>query len=171
MVWFVSVLGIALVWSLSKIAPGSEDTSADTSVASPPAQVAATQAPERPPSLPAPMRPAIPESQSVPAALVQALSDPEAPVRSKALANLPAMRLEAAALLPLLAACLSDSDPRIRAEAIIQMGKLGMRAAEAVPLLKRILEEDPDETVRERAKDALHNIRGYDFPFTTVPRD
>jgi hypothetical protein len=92
------------------------------------------------------------------------LSDPDPSVRLGALEHLVTLDLPTSELVPHLTACLNDREPRIRAFAATELGFISMAASEAVPVLKQLAEFDADERVRDRAKDALYNIRLYDFP-------
>ena len=96
-------------------------------------------------------------------ALLQKLSDPEATVRLQTLHRLQALELADDELLPILTACLADRDPAVRAFAADQMGQRRIAAAGAVPALKLLAKTDTDEWVRSRAREALLNIRIYDY--------
>jgi hypothetical protein len=95
--------------------------------------------------------------------IVRHLSDPDAHIRLAALEHLDNLKLNPEDILPLFIACLNDSDAEIRANAALRLGTLRMAAADAVPALKQLAFNDTDELVRSRAKDALYNIRFYDF--------
>lgn len=97
------------------------------------------------------------------AAMLQRLSDPDANVRLKTLEALEVLKLPENETVPLLITCLADVDPRVRASAALRLGSLSMAARDAVPALKHLAKMDSDELVRSRAKDALFNIRFYDF--------
>ena len=115
-------------------------------------------------SLPRDQRNNIPaEGGTVPAELLLALSDPDAAVRLEAVGRVSSLELNKSESIMLLIACLNDSDPGVRAVSALQLGALRMEAMDAVPTLKRLAKDDEDETVRSRAKDALYNIRFYDF--------
>lgn len=96
-------------------------------------------------------------------AIIRHLSDPDANIRFTALEELSTLKLAPHDLLPLLIACLNDSDPRIRADAALRLGALRLIAGDAVPALKQLAFTDTNDLVRSRAKDALYNIRFYDF--------
>ena len=96
-------------------------------------------------------------------AIIRHLSDPDANIRFSALEELSTLKLGQQDLLPLLIACLNDSHPRVRASAALHLGALRMSAGDAVPALKQLAFTDTNELVRSRAKDALYNIRFYDF--------
>ncbi|MGZ8919374.1 MAG: HEAT repeat domain-containing protein [Limisphaerales bacterium] len=95
--------------------------------------------------------------------MLQRLSDPDASVRLKTLEELDVLKLPEKDLVPLLTTCLADVDPRVRAFAALRLGSLSIAASDAVPALKHLAKMDSDELVRSRAKDALFNIRFYDF--------
>lgn len=96
-------------------------------------------------------------------AVLQQLSDPDPKVRLAALDRLEHLRPAAPDAIPVLNTCLHDSDPDVRAKAALQLGAYRMLAADAVPELKRLAFGDNNEIVRSRAKDALYNIRLYDY--------
>ena len=76
------------------------------------------------------------------------------------------MELPNSERISLLTACLSDSDPRIRAHAALRLGSFRLAAMDAVPMLKQLAQTETDDLVRARVKDALYNIRMYDYsPF------
>jgi HEAT repeat protein len=97
------------------------------------------------------------------AQILQNLSDPDSNIRLHALNQMAALKLEIEDVLPLLIACLHDSEARVRAEAALHLGTLGMPANDAVAVLKQVAFTDTNDLVRSRAKDALYNIRFYDF--------
>ena len=100
------------------------------------------------------------------AELLQQLSDPDANVRLAAILSLEQSELPNNERVSLLTGCLSDSDSRVRAHAALRLGSFRVAAIEAVPMLKQLAESDPDDVVRARVKDALYNIRMYDYsPF------
>ena len=100
------------------------------------------------------------------AKLLQQLSDPDANVRLSAILSLEQSELPNNERVSLLTGCLSDSDSRVRAHAALRLGSFRVAAIEAVPMLKQLAESDPDDVVRARVKDALYNIRMYDYsPF------
>lgn len=75
--------------------------------------------------------------------------------------------------LPYLISCLSDPSPHVRAEAAAALSTFSVSAREAIPALTSVAENDSDENVRKRAKEALYNIRGYDrgfFPAVEVEK-
>jgi len=55
---------------------------------------------------------------------------------------------------------LKDSDYRVRGLAAFNLGNMGSKAAEAAPLLEKLARDDPQEKVRENAREALEKIRG-----------
>jgi hypothetical protein len=101
----------------------------------------------------------------LPQSVLLDLSDPDVNVRRSALSVLRVVAPPQYDLVPILTACLNDSDAVVRAGAVEQLSAMRFKAAAAVPKLKELLSDDPDEVVQSRAKDALYNIRGYDFGF------
>lgn len=95
--------------------------------------------------------------------ILQRLSDPDTGIRLEALEDLRRFGPHANEAVPVLISCLQDRDPQVRASAATQLGALRMAAADAVPQLKLLAFNDDDDSVRSRAKDALYNIRLYDF--------
>ena len=109
--------------------------------------------------------------EPVPHALLQRFSDPDANVRLRALKQLNGLGVSTAESISILTAFLADADPRIRAYAALRLGSYSMAATDAVPVLKELAFTDPNDLVRSRAKDALVNIRLYDFSPMTTGRD
>lgn len=95
--------------------------------------------------------------------ILQRLSDPDTGIRLEALEDLRRLGPHANEAVPVLISCLQDLDPQVRAYAATQLGAHRMAAADAVPRLKSLAFNDSDDVVRSRAKDALYNIRLYDF--------
>lgn len=118
--------------------------------------------------------------------LLQALSDPHATVRAAAAAALGQMgerralnkliellqdedaraRFTAAAALGKLAskkavkpliACLDDEDARVRSHCAIALGSIG--SSKAIKPLQQLVENDPDEHVRDVAEEAIERIK------------
>ena len=117
---------------------------------------------------PAPGSSFFPSNGSDPAfaKLLQQFSDPDADVRLNAAEALEKLEMPNTERISLLSACLSDSDPRIRAHAALKLGSFRVAAMDAVPILKQLEQTESDELVRARVKDALFNIRMYDYsPF------
>ena len=54
---------------------------------------------------------------------------------------------------------LKNGDFRIRGVAAFNLGNLGAKAADALPELERLAHDDPNQKVRERAKEAVDKIR------------
>jgi HEAT repeat protein len=97
------------------------------------------------------------------ATLLQQLSDPDAKVRLATLEKLDNSELSNTEQVSLLTGCLLDSDARIRAHAALRLGSFRATAIEAIPALKQLAESESDDLVRARVKDALYNIRMYDY--------
>ena len=60
--------------------------------------------------------------------------------------------------IPALIGALGDKEAGVRRLAARALGRIGPGAGEAIPELKRLAAEDPDETVRRYARDALVKI-------------
>ena len=101
--------------------------------------------------------------RELPQSILLQLSDPDADVRRSALSLVPILTPTNYDVVPILTACLNDADPEIRAAATQQLSEMRLRASAAVPKLKELAKFDSDERVQSRAKDALYNIRGYDY--------
>ncbi|HEX7863099.1 MAG TPA: HEAT repeat domain-containing protein [Verrucomicrobiae bacterium] len=99
----------------------------------------------------------------LPQSVLLQLSDPDAKVRRSALTFLPVLTPPNYDVVPILTACLNDTDADVRATAAEQLSAMRMSAIAAVPKLKELAKLDLNERVQSRAKDALYNIRGYDF--------
>ncbi len=65
---------------------------------------------------------------------------------------------------------LSSELPEIRLAAASELSRRSFSASEAVPALSKLAREDKDEQIRERAAEALRNIRGYDVLRLPVPK-
>ena len=110
------------------------------------------------------------EFGTLPQSILLQLSDPDVQIRQSALRLLPTAAPPNYDPVPVLTACLNDVDPSMRAAAAEQLGLMRMTAAAAVPRLKELATADPDEVVQSRARDALYNIRLYDFAPTVMER-
>lgn len=88
--------------------------------------------------------------------LHRALGDEQHRVRGMAASHLGALQDQS--VVPLLLKALEDDHPYVRACAALGLGRL--RAAEARERLTRLAEDDGDQTVRGRAREALERIRG-----------
>ena len=84
------------------------------------------------------------------AELTKTLSSSSDKARISAVVSLARLN-DRAALKPLVLA-LRDPNPQVRATASVGLSRLGHKAA--LPALKTVADEDPDDTVRTRAKDA-----------------
>ena len=91
---------------------------------------------------------------------VEALRDPDARVRKRAVAKLGNVGPGDPAVLPALLGALKDRDPGVRREAVLAVLKCGPAAGEAVPVLAELERTDPDPEVRARAARALERLRG-----------
>nr|MBI3613174.1 HEAT repeat domain-containing protein [Nitrospirota bacterium] len=88
------------------------------------------------------------------ATLKTALGDKQHRVRGMAASHLGALRAKEA--IPLLLLALEDDHAYVRASAALALGR--MRAAEAKQKLTYMMQEDWDQTVRSRAREALERI-------------
>jgi HEAT repeat protein len=89
---------------------------------------------------------------------VEALKDPDAKVRKKAVRKLANAGAAAPAVVPALAGALKDRDPAVRAEAALGLLRIGPEARDAVPALKEAT-KDRDRTVRSHAARALEKVQ------------
>jgi HEAT repeat protein len=94
---------------------------------------------------------------AVPAVIAKA-KDPSIAIRRAALETLAVIGSDREDVQQLLIGALGDPEARIRSEAAIGLWKMGPRAAPALPALKRLLESDPDETVRIWVACAVHKL-------------
>jgi hypothetical protein len=160
-IWALALLGIVLwIWPLYVSDPAPEPPEAS--------ELPARQSqPQNGQSAPAQnvgtARSTEPEQERL-RTFLHALSDPDPGVRLNAVNSVRTSALTGGAVISALIACLSDADPRIRAAAAHELGRYRWAAAEAVPMLKPLAKDDPDDAVRNRAREALYNIRLYDFP-------
>jgi HEAT repeat protein len=90
---------------------------------------------------------------------VQALHDPDARVRKKAVFKLGNAGAADASVLPALLRALKDVDAAVRCEAILALLKLGPPAREALPILGELERSDRDARVRACATRALEKLR------------
>ncbi|MFM8550710.1 MAG: HEAT repeat domain-containing protein [Nitrospiraceae bacterium] len=88
------------------------------------------------------------------ATLKTAVGDKQHRLRGMAASHLGALRAQEA--LPLLLLALEDDHAYVRANAALALGR--MRAAEAKQKLTTVMQEDWDQTVRSRAREALERI-------------
>jgi HEAT repeat protein len=91
---------------------------------------------------------------------LQALQDPDARVRKKAVTKLGNVGTADPAAIPAVAAALKDRDARVRVEAALALLKLGPAAKEAEAALAEAARTDPDGRVRDCAARALANVQG-----------
>ncbi len=90
-------------------------------------------------------------------AYLEALKDPEAPVRLGAVQGLAQARAQAALIVPGLTACLGDESPAVREAAARALAHFGPQAQSASTNLARLL-EDKEEPVRAAAGEALKKL-------------
>lgn len=88
--------------------------------------------------------------------LQRALGDKQHRMRGMAASHLGA--LQDLSVVPLLIKALEDDHAYVRSCAALGLGRL--RAADARERLRVVMEQDWDQTVRSRAKEALERIRG-----------
>lgn len=86
--------------------------------------------------------------------LQTALGDKQHRVRGMAASHLGALRVREA--IPLLLLALEDDHAYVRSSAALALGR--MRAAEAKQKLTTVMQEDWDQTVRSRAREALERL-------------
>jgi HEAT repeat protein len=89
---------------------------------------------------------------------VEALKDPDAKLRKKAVAKLGNVGQADPAALPAVLDALKDPDARVRTEAVQAVLKFGSGAKKAVPALTE-LQQDPDPQVRSSAVAVLGKVR------------
>ncbi len=91
--------------------------------------------------------------------IAEALSDPEPLVRAQAARALVRVRpvSESAAAI---AGLLGDEDPGVRTAALEGMRALGLRALALEPAVRRLMESDPEPSLRRLAEQALRAMRG-----------
>lgn len=87
--------------------------------------------------------------------LQRAVGDEQHRVRGMAASHLGALKDES--VVPLLLKALEDDHPYVRACAALGLGRL--RAGEARERLARLAEDDGDQTVRGRAREALERLK------------
>ena len=88
---------------------------------------------------------------------VQALHDPDARVRRKAVEELSNVGSSDPAVIPALIEVLDDREPNVRAAAVLALLKIGPEASEAIPALRKA-QKDKDAKVRTYAAKALERI-------------
>ena len=99
--------------------------------------------------------------------LITALQDEQATVRESATGAIP--MIGDAAIgdgVPALISALADPAPRVRRNALEALSAFGSASLAGVPQIKLLL-DDPEEIVREAARDALFVISPEDLPETT----
>jgi HEAT repeat protein len=89
------------------------------------------------------------------ATLQQAVGDKQHRIRGMAASHLGVLRDPS--VIPLLLSALDDDHAYVRACAALALGRL--RAVEGEKKLTTVMEEDWDQTVRSRAREALERIR------------
>jgi len=103
------------------------------------------------------LEPAVPAMKELfTTTLQRALGDKQHRIRGMAASHLGV--LQDPSLAPLLVKALEDDHAYVRACAALGLGRL--RATETRDRLKTVMEEDWDQTVRSRAKEALERMRG-----------
>jgi HEAT repeat protein len=89
----------------------------------------------------------------------EALRDPSAKVRKKAVFTLGNIGPSDPAVFPALVSALKDAHPEVRREAILALLKYGAGAKEAIPALTEAQEKDRDAKVRAYAAKVLEKLR------------
>ena len=92
---------------------------------------------------------------------VEALRDPDARARKKAVTVLGNVGAADPAVVPALAGAVRDSDAAVRAGAALALLKIGPAARDAEPALAEA-QNDQDPAVRQYAARALERVRGGD---------
>jgi HEAT repeat protein len=90
---------------------------------------------------------------------LEALHDPDARIRIKAVESLGNVGTDNPATVPALIKALDDREARVRAAAVLALLKIGPEAQEAVPALRKTL-QDKDAKVRAYATKTLERIEG-----------
>src|SRR5947209_1743062 len=90
---------------------------------------------------------------------VQALQDPDARVRKKAVAKLRNVGPADPAVLPALVGALEDRDPHVRYEAVQALVSYGPGAEEALPALAEVQRRERNARVRAVAAQALEKLQ------------
>ena len=90
---------------------------------------------------------------------LQALHDPDAKARRKAIEALSNVGAENPAIIPALIEALDDREAGVRGAAVLALLKIGPEAGEAVPALRKA-QKDKDVKVRTYATKALVRIGG-----------
>jgi HEAT repeat protein len=90
---------------------------------------------------------------------VEALRDPDARVRRKAVQVLGNVGTADPAAIPALTGAVKDKDARVRSAAVLSLLKIGPDAREAIPVLHDA-RNDKDPKVRAQAALALAKIQG-----------
>jgi HEAT repeat protein len=91
-------------------------------------------------------------------ALLRALHDPNAAVRSRAAESLGALGCGLDRVLPALILCLEDSDPSVRLSAAQSLGWLGPPAAPALPTLLELLRKEEGSADGFQVAQAIKSI-------------
>lgn len=100
---------------------------------------------------------AIGESSAVPV-LVSGVRDPSDVVRIWTVGALGSIGREPQVSVPALVAALKDSNDMVRSKAAEVLGAFGKEAASAVEALNKAAREDPDQRVRNMARQSLRRI-------------
>jgi HEAT repeat protein len=89
----------------------------------------------------------------------EALHDPDARIRTKAVESLGNVGADNPSTVPALIRVLDDREARVRGAAVLALLKIGPDAQEAIPALQKTL-KDKDAKVRAYATKALERING-----------
>jgi HEAT repeat protein len=90
---------------------------------------------------------------------LEALHDPDARIRIKAVESLGNVGADNPSTVPALIRVLDDREARVRGAAVLALMKIGPEAQEAIPALQKTL-QDRDAKVRAYATKALERIEG-----------
>ncbi len=90
---------------------------------------------------------------------LEALHDPDARIRIKAVESLGNVGTDSPATIPALIGALDDREAQVRGAAALALLKIGPDAQEAIPALQKTL-KDKDAKVRAYATKALERING-----------
>ncbi len=90
---------------------------------------------------------------------LEALHDPDARTRKKAVESLGNVGADNPTTVPALIRVLDDREARVRGAAVLALMKIGPDAQEAIPALQKTL-QDKDAKVRAYATKALERING-----------
>ena len=91
-------------------------------------------------------------------ALLHALNDPDAEVRSNAAGSLAFLHCQLNVVVPSLITCLRDTDATVRGTVAQSLGWLQQDAVSALPALSQLLREAPDAASEVKITEAIRSI-------------